>query len=162
MTISHHLKTAYVQMAHKMPSTTVITGFQTKHTSHHTCIFPHRYNLHCPKDDKILRHLRHDKKYSAARKASYTRVCQMVRELLPNGSQTKCVYVWIGLWTCAAPSANSLHTVRHEAKFVGFLHEYKENWMCWVSFLCTGYHLLASGSQKIINHAPNICRTRME
>ncbi len=67
----------------------------------------------------------------------------------PNGSQTKCAYVWTGLQTCAAPSANGSHTVRHEPKFVSFLREHKENWMRWVSFPCTGYPLLASGLRKL-------------
>ncbi len=46
-----------------------------------------------------------------------------------NGSRTKCAYVWTGLWTCAAPSANGLHNVHHEPKFVDFWRQHKENWM---------------------------------
>ncbi len=53
----------------------------------------------------------------------------MVRELLVNGSWTKCVYVWTGLQTCAALSANSLHIIRRKLKFVNFLREHKVNWM---------------------------------
>ncbi len=67
-------------------------------------------------------------------KASTTRERQMVHKLLANGSQTECAYVWTGLQTCAAPSANALHTVRHKPKFVGFLHKHKENLMRRVSF----------------------------
>ncbi len=33
----------------------------------------------------------------------------------------------MGLQTCAAPSAYSLHTIRHESKFIGFLCKHKEN-----------------------------------
>ncbi len=73
----------------------------------------------------------------------------MVCELLANGSRIKCAYVWMGLQTCAAPSANSLHTIRRKPKFANFLHEHKENWMHRVSFPCTGRPLLASGLQKI-------------
>ncbi len=62
-------------------------------------------------------------------KASYTRAHRMMCELLTNGSQAKCVYVWTGLRTCAAASANGSHTVRCEPKFVGFWCEHKENWM---------------------------------
>ncbi len=58
----------------------------------------------------------------------------MVREPLANGSQTKCVYVWMGLRTCTALSANNLHTIRREPKFVVFLRKHKENWMRQVSF----------------------------
>ncbi len=57
-----------------------------------------------------------------------------------NSSQTKCVYVWMGLQTCTAPSVNSLHTIRHEPKFVSFLHERKGN--------CVR-RVFASGSRKI-------------
>ncbi len=82
-------------------------------------------------------------------KASYTRAHRMVRKLLANSSQTKCVYVWTGLRTCAAPSANGSHTVCREPKFVGFLRKLKENWMRQVSFPRTGCLLLASGLRKI-------------
>ncbi len=61
-----------------------------------------------------------------------------------NGSQTKYAYVWTGLWTCAAPSANGSHTVCQEPKI-------------WLSVFytntkrtgCAGCPSLASGSQKI-------------
>ncbi len=36
--------------------------------------------------------------------------------------------LWMGLQTCAAPSANGLCTVRHKPKFVSFLCEHK--WNC--------------------------------
>ncbi len=73
----------------------------------------------------------------------------MVREPLANGSQTKCAYVWMGLQTCAAPSANGSHTIRCKPKFVGFLRKYKDNWTHCVSFPCTGCPLLASHLWKI-------------
>ncbi len=50
-----------------------------------------------------------------------------------NHSQTKCVYLWMGLQTCAAPSANTSHTVRRKLRFVGFLYEHNGNWVCRVS-----------------------------
>ncbi len=53
----------------------------------------------------------------------------MVREPLVNGLQTKCTYVWMGLRTCAVSSANGLHTVHCELKFVGFLRKHKGNWL---------------------------------
>ncbi len=59
-----------------------------------------------------------------------------------------CVCV-VGLRTCAAPSANSSHTIHCELKFVSFLGQHKENWMRRVSFPCTGCPLLASGLWKI-------------
>ncbi len=34
-------------------------------------------------------------------------------------------HVWTELQTCAAPSANSSHTICRELKFVGFLREHK-------------------------------------
>ncbi len=71
-------------------------------------------------------------------KTSYIRVRQMVRKLLVNDSQTKCAYVWTGLRTCVAPSSNGSHTICHKPKFVDFLCEHIENWMCRVSFPCTG------------------------
>ncbi len=43
---------------------------------------------------------------------------------------TKCMYVWMGLRTCSAPSANGSHTIHYEPKFVGFLREHNENWVC--------------------------------
>ncbi len=55
----------------------------------------------------------------------------------PNGSWTKCAYVWMGFRTCAALFANSSHTVCCEPKFVGFLCERKENCMRRVSLPCT-------------------------
>ncbi len=57
---------------------------------------------------------------NATCKASYTWAHQMVREPLTNGLRTKCVYVWMGLRTCAVPSANGSHTVRRKPKFVVF------------------------------------------
>ncbi len=63
--------------------------------------------------------------------------------------RAKCTYVWMGLRTCTLPSANVLHTVCHESKFVGVLHEHKENWMRRVSFPSTRCPLFASGSRKI-------------
>ncbi len=45
----------------------------------------------------------------------------MVHKPLANGLRTKCAYVWMGLRTCAAPSANGLHTIRCVPKFMGFL-----------------------------------------
>ncbi len=57
-------------------------------------------------------------------------------EWFVNHSRTKCPYVWMGLRTCAAPSANRSYAVHREPKFVGFLRKYKENWMCWV-VLCS-------------------------
>ncbi len=53
----------------------------------------------------------------------------MVREPLANGLRTKCAYAWMGLQTCAAPSANGSHTICRKPKFVGILHEHKGNWM---------------------------------
>ncbi len=47
----------------------------------------------------------------------------------PNGSQTKCAYVWMGMRTCTAPFANGSHTICCELKLVGFLCKHKENWM---------------------------------
>ncbi len=76
-----------------------------------------------------------------------------------NRSRTKCVYVWMGLWTCAAPSTNDSHTVHHEPKFVSFCANTKRTGCRWVSFPCTGCLLLALGSQKI-NRAPLMRRTR--
>ncbi len=67
----------------------------------------------------------------------------------PNDSRAKCAYVWTGLRTCTAPSANGSHTVRRELKFVGFLRELKENWMHQVSFPRIECTLFASGSRKI-------------
>ncbi len=58
--------------------------------------------------------------------ASYTRAHQMVRELLTNGLRTKWGNVWMGLQTCAVPSANSSHTVRCKPKFVGSLRKHRE------------------------------------
>ncbi len=66
-------------------------------------------------------------------------------EWFTNLSRTKCAYVCLGLRTCAAPSMNGSHTVCHKPKFVGFLCKHKENWMCQVSFLCTGCPWLTSG-----------------
>ncbi len=85
----------------------------------------------------------------AEAKASYILAHRMVRKSLTNGLRTKCAYVWMGLQTCAAPSAKGSHTIHREPKFVGLLRKHKENWMRWVSFPCTGCPLLASGSQKI-------------
>ncbi len=56
-------------------------------------------------------------------------VLSLVYTSASNGSRIKCAYVWTGLRTCAAPSTNGSHTIRHEPKFVSFLHEHKENWM---------------------------------
>ncbi len=43
------------------------------------------------------------------------------------------MHVWIGLRICAMPSVNSLHTIRHEPKFVSFLGKHIGNWVCCVS-----------------------------
>ncbi len=85
----------------------------------------------------------------------------MVRKPLANGSQTKCAYVWMGLRTCATPSANGSHTIHHEPKFVSFLNKHKENWMRRVSFPCTRCLLPPEVRGKLINHVPLICRTQM-
>ncbi len=91
----------------------------------------------------------------------------MIHEPLANGLRTKCVYVWMGLRTCAAPSVNGLHTIRRKLKFVVFLREHKENWMCWVSFPRAGCPFHAPGvlcspqvREKLINQAPNMRRTQ--
>ncbi len=69
----------------------------------------------------------------------------MVHKPLANGSQTKCVYVWMGLQTYAALSANGSHTIRCEPKLVGFLCERRE----LDALPCIECPLLASGSWKI-------------
>ncbi len=51
---------------------------------------------------------------------------------------TKYAYVWMGLRTCAASSANSSHIICREQKFVGFLRKHKENWMPGYPFHATG------------------------
>ncbi len=84
----------------------------------------------------------------------------MVRKLLTNGSRTKCTYVWTGLRTCAMPSVNGSHTVRHEPKFVSFLRKHKENWMRRVSFPCTSFLCSPQVRGKLINCAPLTHRMR--
>ncbi len=69
----------------------------------------------------------------------------MQTKQLTNCSRTKCVYVWMGLRTCVAPSANGSHTICREPKFVSFLREHKGNWVRWVS--CVRI--------KLIYHAPS-------
>ncbi len=66
--------------------------------------------------------------------------------------RTKCAYMWMELWTCAAPSVNSLHTIHCELKFVNFLHEHKGNWMH-----CETPGVLCSPQVhgKLIYHAPS-------
>ncbi len=59
-----------------------------------------------------------------------------------NGSYTKCAYVWMGLQTCAALSANCSHTICHKSKFVSFLRETK-------GIGCTVCPVFASGLWKI-------------
>ncbi len=48
-------------------------------------------------------------------------------KLFANSSCTKCVYVWMGLWTCTISFANSLHTIWHDTKFVRSLCKHKGN-----------------------------------
>ncbi len=64
-------------------------------------------------------------------KALYTRVRRMVRKLLANVLRTKCEYLWTRLRTCAAQSANGLHTIRHEPKFVLFCVTPKRTECAW-------------------------------
>ncbi len=45
---------------------------------------------------------------------------------------TECAYLWTGLRTCAAPSANGSHTICYELKFVSFLCEHNLNGTCCV------------------------------
>ncbi len=92
--------------------------------------------------------------------ALYTRAHQMVHKPLANGSQTKCTYMWMGLLTCAAPSAKGSHTVRRKPKFVGFLCEHKENWMRRCPFHTLGVIRSPQVRGKLINHAPLTRRTR--
>ncbi len=68
------------------------------------------------------------------------------------GSRTKCTDVWTGLRTCAVPSANGLHTIRQEPKFVcvGTPRELDAP-----SVLCS-----SQVRRKFINRAPNTRRTR--
>ncbi len=89
-------------------------------------------------------------------KASYTWACRMVCKPLANRSWIKCAYVWTGLQTCAAPSANSSHTIRCEPKFVGFSREHKENWM---RIHAPGVLCLPQVRGKVINHAAFALRT---
>ncbi len=81
-------------------------------------------------------------------KLSYARLLSLVYMSMLNKLRTKCAYVWTGLRTCAAASTNSSQTIRREPKFVSFLCEHKENWMCRVSFV----RLRFCG--KLINRAP--------
>ncbi len=92
----------------------------------------------------------------------------MVRKTLANGLWTKCTYVWMGLRTYAVPSAKGSHTIPCKLKFVGFLHEHKENWMRRVSFPCAGcpYQALSvlcspQVRRKLINRTSNSRHTRM-
>ncbi len=62
-----------------------------------------------------------------SRNAIFFLVLSLVYMSGPNGSRTKCAYVWTELRNCTAPSANVWHTVRREPKFVSFLREHKEN-----------------------------------
>ncbi len=66
--------------------------------------------------------------------------------------RTRCAYMWTGLQTCTVPSANGSHTVRHEPKFVGFLHKHKRNCMC-----CVDRFVLCSLQvrRKLIYHMPS-------
>ncbi len=84
----------------------------------------------------------------------------MVRELLANGLQTKCAYVWMGLQSCAAPSTNGLHTIRREPKFVRFCANTKRTGCAECLFHAMGVACLPQVRGKLINRAPLTHRLR--
>ncbi len=51
---------------------------------------------------------------------------QTVHKLLAIGLRTKCMYMWMGLQTCAAPFANGSHTVRRKQKCRFFARTLRE------------------------------------
>ncbi len=77
----------------------------------------------------------------------------MVRGPLTNDLQTKCAYVWMGLGTCIAPSANGSHSVHREQKLVGFLCKHKENGMRQCSFHAPGVLSSPQVCGKLTNYA---------
>ncbi len=52
---------------------------------------------------------------------------QTIHIWFTNGSCTKCVYMWTGLWTCAAPFAYSWCTIHPKLKFVFFFFFFAES-----------------------------------
>ncbi len=65
---------------------------------------------------------------------------------------TKCTYVWMGLRTCAAASANRLHTICQEPKFIWVLRKHKGN---WVSQEALGVLCSPQVRRKLIYHTPS-------
>ncbi len=63
--------------------------------------------------------------------------------------RTKCAYMWMGLWTCAALSANISHIIYHKLKFVGFFAQTQRELMA------SGILCLPQVHQKLIYHAPS-------
>ncbi len=79
---------------------------------------------------------------------------------LANHSQTKCAYVWTGLRTCAALSANGSHTVCRVPKFVGFCGNTKRTGCVGCPFRAPGVLCSPQVHGKLINRTPNMRRTR--
>ncbi len=102
----------------------------------------------------------HRQTINIASKASYTRARRVVRELLANGSWTKCAYVWTGLLTCAAPSVNGSHTVCRKPKFVVFFCANTKRTECaGCPFHASGVLCSPQVCRKLINCVPLTRRT---
>ncbi len=94
-------------------------------------------------------------------KASYTQACRMVCEPLANSLWTKCEYVWMGLRTCAAPSANGSHTVCRKLKFVGFWANTKRTGCAECPFHAQDVLCSLQVCRTLINRASLTRRTRL-
>ncbi len=72
--------------------------------------------------------------------------------------RAKCVYVWMGLRTCAALPMNISLNIHHKPKTVGFLRKHKGNLVHWEAVVLCSPRVCG----KLIYHTPSAnCLIRM-